>query len=73
MTQWHRRISSHNNNNNNYDQDDDDDEEDWLDPVDPKQLEYMSPVTPPDILNVHRWSFEEDLALLKAVPILGNM
>lgn len=33
----------------------------------------LQQVTPPDILNVHRWSLEEDLALLKAVPIMGNM
>jgi hypothetical protein len=30
-------------------------------------------VDPPAILNVHRWSLEEDVALLKAVPIMGHM
>jgi hypothetical protein len=30
-------------------------------------------VEPPAILNVHRWSLEEDLTLLKAVPIMGHM
>jgi hypothetical protein len=30
-------------------------------------------VDPPAILNVHRWSMEEDLTLLKAVPIMGHM
>lgn len=30
-------------------------------------------VEPPDILNVHRWSIDEDITLLKAVPIMGHM
>jgi len=30
-------------------------------------------VEPPAILNVHRWSMEEDLTILKAVPIMGHM
>ena len=30
-------------------------------------------VDPPAVLNVHRWSLDEDLTLLKAVPIMGNM
>ena len=33
----------------------------------------LTKVTPPAILNVHRWSLEEDLSLLKAVPIMGHM
>ncbi len=37
-----------------------------------KKLE-LSTVEPPAILNVHRWSLEEDLTLLKAVPIMGHM
>lgn len=37
-----------------------------------KELQ-LGTVEPPAILNVHRWSFEEDLTLLKAVPIMGHM
>jgi hypothetical protein len=37
-----------------------------------KELRLKS-VDPPAILNVHRWSLEEDLALLKAVPLMGHM
>lgn len=37
-----------------------------------KELE-LATVEPPAILNVHRWSLEEDLTLLKAVPIMGHM
>lgn len=37
-----------------------------------RELE-LSIVEPPAILNVHRWSLEEDLTLLKAVPIMGHM
>jgi hypothetical protein len=33
----------------------------------------LKPVEPPAILNVHRWSLDEDLTLLKAVPIMGHM
>jgi len=33
----------------------------------------LTTVEPPAILNVHRWSFEEDLTLLKAVPLMGHM
>jgi hypothetical protein len=33
----------------------------------------LKAVDPPAILNVHRWSLEEDLTLLKAVPIMGHM
>lgn len=33
----------------------------------------LKKVEPPAILNVHRWSLEEDLSLLKAVPIMGHM
>ena len=35
--------------------------------------EALVKVEPPAILNVHRWSLEEDLTLLKAVPIMGHM
>jgi hypothetical protein len=33
----------------------------------------LKKVEPPAILNVHRWSLEEDLTLLKAVPVMGSM
>ena len=33
----------------------------------------LQAVNPPAILNVHRWSLEEDLTLLKAVPLMGHM
>ncbi|KAL3931505.1 MAG: hypothetical protein SGBAC_011274, partial [Bacillariaceae sp.] len=33
----------------------------------------LNTVVPPAILNVHRWSLEEDLTLLKAVPLMGHM
>ena len=33
----------------------------------------LKAVDPPAILNVHRWSLEEDLTLLKAVPLMGHM
>jgi len=37
------------------------------------EIEKLKKVPPPAILNVHRWSMEEDFALLKAVPVLGSM
>jgi hypothetical protein len=45
---------------------------DDIDEVKVKELRLKS-VDPPAILNVHRWSLEEDLALLKAVPLMGHM
>jgi hypothetical protein len=33
----------------------------------------LKPVAPPTVFNVHRWSLEEDLTLLKAVPKMGHM
>jgi hypothetical protein len=36
-------------------------------------LRTLKPVDPPTIFNVHRWSLEEDLTLLKAVPKMGHM
>jgi hypothetical protein len=33
----------------------------------------LKAVDPPAILNVHRWSLDEDLTLLKAVPLMGHM
>jgi len=44
-----------------------------LDRSDDEALSKLKKVEPPAILNVHRWSLEEDLTLLKAVPYLGNM
>lgn len=38
-----------------------------------KALAALKKVDPPAILNVHRWSIEEDLTLLRAVPLLGHM
>ena len=46
---------------------------DSIDQVDETKLAALKRVDPPAILNVHRWSIEEDLTLLKAVPILGHM
>jgi hypothetical protein len=45
---------------------------DDIDEIRVKELE-LGTVEPPAILNVHRWSLEEDLTLLKAVPIMGHM
>jgi hypothetical protein len=36
-------------------------------------LKKLKPVAPPTVFNVHRWSLEEDLTLLKAVPKMGHM
>ena len=46
-----------------------------VDDIDDEQVKRLSlvKVAPPAILNVHRWSLEEDLTLLKAVPIMGHM
>jgi hypothetical protein len=44
-----------------------------VDKVDESALATLRKVDPPAILNVHRWSIEEDLTLLRAVPILGHM
>ena len=41
--------------------------------ADPKKVEALKKVAPPAILNVHRWSIEEDLTLLRAVPVMGHM
>jgi hypothetical protein len=41
--------------------------------VDPEKVELLKKVAPPAILNVHRWSIEEDLTLLRAVPVMGHM
>jgi hypothetical protein len=44
-----------------------------VDDLDEEKLGKIKKVPPPAILNVHRWSLEEDLALLKAVPLMGSM
>ncbi|CAJ1941451.1 unnamed protein product [Cylindrotheca closterium] len=45
---------------------------DDIDEAKVNELELKT-VDPPAILNVHRWSLEEDLTLLKAVPLMGHM
>ena len=44
-----------------------------IDDIDEMAVKKLKPVQAPAILNVHRWSLEEDLTLLKAVPITGHM
>ena len=44
-----------------------------VDDLDDEQLCSLQKVQPPAILNVHRWSMEEDLTLLKAVAMMGSM
>ena len=46
-----------------------------VDDIDEKKIKAvgLKLVEPPAILNVHRWSLEEDLTILKAVPIMGHM
>lgn len=46
---------------------------DSVDKADVGLLATLKRVDPPAILNVHRWSIEEDLTLLRAVPVLGHM
>lgn len=46
---------------------------DNVDDVDEKQALKLRRVEAPAILNVHRWSLQEDLTTLKAVPIYGTM
>jgi hypothetical protein len=41
--------------------------------LDEDAISKLKQVPPPAILNVHRWSIEEDVTLLKAVPLLGHM
>jgi hypothetical protein len=43
------------------------------DDLDERAVSRLKKVEPPAILNVHRWSMEEDLTLLKAVPQFGHM
>ena len=44
-----------------------------IDDLNEEQLDSLQKVQPPAILNVHRWSMEEDLTLLKAVAMMGSM
>jgi Myb-like DNA-binding domain len=44
-----------------------------IDDVDPGKLATVHEVPPPAIINVHRWSLDEDLNLLRVVPIMGHM
>jgi hypothetical protein len=41
--------------------------------LDEEAISKLKQAPPPAILNVHRWSIEEDVTLLKAVPLLGHM
>lgn len=44
-----------------------------VDDLDEEELKGIRKVPPPAVLNVHRWSMEEDLTLLRTVPKMGNM
>jgi hypothetical protein len=44
-----------------------------IDDVDPIKLASLQPVSAPATLNVHRWSLDEDLTLLRVVPVMGHM
>jgi hypothetical protein len=44
-----------------------------VDDLDEGKLKYLQKVDPPAILNVHRWSMDEDLTLLRAVALMGSM
>jgi hypothetical protein len=46
---------------------------DNVDDVDEKKACQLRQVPAPAILNVHRWSLQEDITTLKAVPIFGTM
>lgn len=46
---------------------------DSVDDLDMEKVEKLEKVPPPAIINVHRWSMDEDLALLHAVPLFGTM
>lgn len=36
------------------------------------KAETLTPARAPTTMNVHRWTLEEDIAILKAAPIMGN-
>ena len=44
-----------------------------VDDLDEDEVGKLKRVPPPAILNVHRWSIEEDITLLKAVALMGSM
>jgi len=44
-----------------------------IDDIDEEKVALIRPANAPAILNVHRWSLEEDLVLLRAVPMMGHM
>ena len=44
-----------------------------VDDIDNDKVAEIKRADPPSILNVHRWSLEEDLTLLRAVPLMGHM
>jgi len=37
------------------------------------KINTIRPARAPTTMNVHRWTLEEDVAILKAVPIMGNL
>jgi hypothetical protein len=45
---------------------------DKVDQLDQEAISKIKPAAAPAVLNVHRWSLEEDITLLKSVPLLGN-
>ncbi len=40
---------------------------------DEEAISKIQRATPPTTMNVHRWTLEEDITLLRAVPLMGNM
>jgi len=40
---------------------------------DEEAISKIKRATPPTTMNVHRWTLEEDITLLRAVPLMGNM
>lgn len=44
-----------------------------IDQLDDEAIAKIKKASPPAIHNVHRWSLEEDVTLLKAVPFIGPM
>jgi len=40
--------------------------------LDPAKVAAISIPRAPTTMNVHRWTLEEDIAMLKAVPVMGN-
>eukprot|EP00978_Attheya_sp_CCMP212_P007947 scaffold18479_cov47-Attheya_sp.AAC.1 len=46
---------------------------DGVENFDEEAISKLKPCGPPARFNVHRWSLEEDITLLKAVPLMGHM